>query len=406
MDPKMDSGAVEEEDRGRSEFDVRQNLLPRQVLWIMDEILCRETAWLRGFALFQTLLTSEHLLHLLTVYQRTNAMPEFIKDGYDNFLTPRALYTHLCLRAFCLATIIQCDMNIELVASQQYYEEEDLNTQTYGWGLCTNIGDNDSIELLDESLEWLDAHAEYLETVEIHEGEYTHETCMKSAVQVQSSVLPPCSRNIANVRQAISHRLRFRRYLMSLFVVGESDPALNQYRAYLDGIEQTHRMAKPIPEAFDSKAYRKVPIGAPTRAMATVPFMEAVSDLRKLHMDLREGYRLKELGPTPNANALRLFLWRFNSWQSPPSALARAKMQAQLFADGGPLHGSQSITVIVNELRSLGVEEEILSRITNLDMEELHPSSEEYKEAKYFQAVVQKAFPVGNSCSRFYRIVR
>ena len=38
-------------------------------------------------------------------------------------------------------------MNTELVASQQYFEEEDLNTQTYGLQLCTEIKDEVSLDM-------------------------------------------------------------------------------------------------------------------------------------------------------------------------------------------------------------------------------------------------------------------
>ena len=150
----MDSGRTEPGDNPADEFDVSQDLLPGEIIWIMDEILCRELAWLRGFALFQTVFTSVHILHLLLQYRQTQACPQFIKE-FEVYSNESSKYTHWCLHAFCLSTIIQCDMNAELVASQQYYEEEDLNTQTYGLNLCTKIGDEECLNRLNHAMTWL-----------------------------------------------------------------------------------------------------------------------------------------------------------------------------------------------------------------------------------------------------------
>lgn len=156
----MDSGFIEEGRENVREFDVTLELLPQEIIWIMDEIFSREAAFLRGFALFQTVLTSTHVLHLIQSYQRgvEGAIPSFLGNcDTDNSKTYDS-YTHLCLRAFCLATVIQCDFYIDLVDWQHHYGEEDLNTQTYGLNLCSGIHPEEQpIKLLDEALNWLRA---------------------------------------------------------------------------------------------------------------------------------------------------------------------------------------------------------------------------------------------------------
>lgn len=169
----MDSGYVEPGKDAADEFDVSKDLLPSEVIWIMDEILCRELAWLRGFALFQTIFTSVHILHLLLEYGRTKSWPTFtakneVKGGGTS------AYTHQCLHAFCMGTIIQCDMNSELVASQQYYEEEDINTQTYGLSLCSKVGDDECLDRLDHAMAWLQDREAVSDTANEDKGELVH----------------------------------------------------------------------------------------------------------------------------------------------------------------------------------------------------------------------------------------
>ena len=66
----MDSGYRDPEEGLADEFDASQGLLPGEIIWIMDEVLRRELAWLRGFALFQTVFTSRHILQLVFNYRR------------------------------------------------------------------------------------------------------------------------------------------------------------------------------------------------------------------------------------------------------------------------------------------------------------------------------------------------
>lgn len=42
MDPKMDSGYLEEGESLDEEYDVTRNLLPQEVLGIIDQLLCLE----------------------------------------------------------------------------------------------------------------------------------------------------------------------------------------------------------------------------------------------------------------------------------------------------------------------------------------------------------------------------
>ena len=154
----MDSGFIEEGRENMKEFDTGQKLLPEEVLWIMDEIMGREAAYMRGFALSQTILTSEHVLDLALSYTKGNkgGLPSsFTQYASATKSSAKSEYTDLCLRAFCLATLIQCRLYIDMVVEQQYYEEEDCNTQTYGLDVYYEPHLDSIMELVDNALSWV-----------------------------------------------------------------------------------------------------------------------------------------------------------------------------------------------------------------------------------------------------------
>lgn len=159
MDPKMDSGCLEEGETIGNGFDPGQALLPEEVLWIIDELLCREAAWKEGRTLAQTLFTSVHIDHLLTQRPKPDEAPTFQtgeapQSRRENENSP---WTHLVLRAYCIGVIISSAITIEMIASQVYYEEEDFNTNTYNRKLLDDVADETSIRLLDQAISWVHA---------------------------------------------------------------------------------------------------------------------------------------------------------------------------------------------------------------------------------------------------------
>ncbi len=45
-DPKMDSGCFEEGEDLDGDFDFAKPLSEQQIIWLMDELTCREVLWL------------------------------------------------------------------------------------------------------------------------------------------------------------------------------------------------------------------------------------------------------------------------------------------------------------------------------------------------------------------------
>lgn len=150
----MDSGYLAPGETLDDHYDVGRDLLPQEVLGIMDQILCYEMAWHQGYPLSQTLFTSHYLANLLSPARSQGVIPYFPRSSAENAKEPCNM-VQLVLRAFCIGVIKSCDMTIELVISQKYYEEEDLATNTYNINLLTHVPDDQAMELLDHAVTWL-----------------------------------------------------------------------------------------------------------------------------------------------------------------------------------------------------------------------------------------------------------
>lgn len=149
----MDNGFLAPGETLDDDFDLRQSLTPEQVLGIMDQLLSYELAWHQGYPLSQTLLTSLHLDALLCQKDRPSGMmPVFLPAVVGDIEREERACLHLVLRAYCVGLIKSCDIAIEMIASQMYFEEEDFCTQTYGRDMLTDVSDDECVHLLGEAI--------------------------------------------------------------------------------------------------------------------------------------------------------------------------------------------------------------------------------------------------------------
>ncbi|KAG9720896.1 Mak10-domain-containing protein, partial [Aureobasidium melanogenum] len=154
MDPKMDSGLlIPDKDAAVDNFDPLQNMLPEEIVGIMDQLLSFEMAWHQGYALSQTLFTSLHMYSLLTPYFRPlNAI--VFNPKRTSPKQPDPLISSV-LRAFCLGIIKSCDAVIQEITSEHYYEEEDFVTQTFTQYMLNDVNHEDVIAELHNALDVL-----------------------------------------------------------------------------------------------------------------------------------------------------------------------------------------------------------------------------------------------------------
>ena len=113
MDPKMDSGYLQPGEGLVDEYDLEHQLLPDEVIGIMDQFLCCEMAWHEGYPLAQTLFSSHYVDKLLSLEAKTIDQIHFTSAGQKNIWSAPLL--HLVLRSFCIALIKCCDYALEEV---------------------------------------------------------------------------------------------------------------------------------------------------------------------------------------------------------------------------------------------------------------------------------------------------
>ncbi|GME59839.1 amino-acid n-acetyltransferase subunit mak10 [Neofusicoccum parvum] len=160
MDPKMDSGFLAPGETLEEDFDALKELLPEEVIGIMDQLLCYEMSWHQGYPLSQTLFVSVHVDRLLWPEPRTldeaffhrpigpQAAAKYGSDeqsqtySYPGGKSPLLMI----LRAYCLGLVKYCDNVIQRVTSRDYFEEEDFSTHTYSRQLLTRFSEEEIVD--------------------------------------------------------------------------------------------------------------------------------------------------------------------------------------------------------------------------------------------------------------------
>lgn len=168
MDPKMDSGFLAPGETLVDDYDIFRDLLPEEVVGIMDQLLCCEMAWHEGYPLSQTLFTSHYIDTLLTHESKNIDQIQFDRDfkyasgGSEARRGNDVL--HVVLRAYCIGLIKCCDYALDEInrsldgggSRVNFYEEEDFSGHTYGRELFTCIPKHGIVGLLYQANEWID----------------------------------------------------------------------------------------------------------------------------------------------------------------------------------------------------------------------------------------------------------
>lgn len=147
----MDSGFLQPGESLEEDYDPLKELLPEEIVGIMDQLLCHEMAWHQGYPLSQTLFTSVYIDKLLWPHPNTLDEAHFYRGKCPSRISPLLEV----LRAYCLGLIKCCDFVIQRVTSRDFFEEEDFSTHTYNRHLLTQFSDRSIEEIIDGALEWL-----------------------------------------------------------------------------------------------------------------------------------------------------------------------------------------------------------------------------------------------------------
>ncbi|KXT13749.1 hypothetical protein AC579_10081 [Pseudocercospora musae] len=302
MDDKMDSGYVPPGDTFEADFDPSQDLSPKQVIWIMDELLRLEMLFHAGYPLSQNVFTSLHIFRLIDPENR-NPYPFHFghKDGHKQHLV------HTVLHAYCIAVLKCCDLALRCIQSQIYFEEEDFVTSLFGRELCIQLGPQEALTLLVDAI----------------------------------TVLEESHLDRASVEQ-ITLRLSVRKEM--LFCFDEPLPLAQDYWARLR-VELVNLKLQPQSDeecykAFSDKVQRQLATSTPPRPMPKLALKDALEQWLQMCDDVIAAQQLSCSDFVRHPIRLLRSTWRFGYRLPEPVTLARAKMQESLtWEEGGDYEG-------------------------------------------------------------------
>ncbi|KAL2373348.1 hypothetical protein RJZ57_002191 [Blastomyces gilchristii] len=248
MDEKMDSGYLAPGETLDDDYDVRRQLLPAEVLGIMDQLLSHEVAWHSGHPLPQTLFTSIYLDRMLWPVPKSLEEARFDRSASKQQANSDHRseeerqgkaegcsegqwdeLVNLVLRAYCLALIKACD-RVNYKVSSEYFHEVSFKSRT--------------------------------------------------SFREREGRGPP-----------LVHRLLFRRELLSGLDMDtvpakqrSTQPFLAALRQ-LGRIEKSMHLGKPVPEAFSLKIQRRLASTVPPRPMVHVSAADAIAHMTRFCQD-------------------------------------------------------------------------------------------------------------------------
>ncbi|KAI4119855.1 MAG: hypothetical protein LQ345_000322 [Seirophora villosa] len=341
MDPKMDSGFLADGEPLEDTFDVLTELLPEEVVGLMDQMLCHEMAW--------------HMGHPLSTLEDARFDRHEQPSREDGLL-------HVIFRAYCLATIKCCNFVHQRISREHYYEEEDFVSNLYNRRLLDDFDASDMQQLIDEALSFAEGKSAWDD----------------------------------GLRKAISVRLTLRRRLLIAMGSDLSPDKDAQIRCWkhcselLPALIETRVVSKPVKAAFSIKIQRRLASSVPPRPMVEATFDETHAFLANLCRDAADVYRVLDYHGSSN---ILNFAYTFQSRKPEPSIYVRCLLQSLIFHDMKVL-GSVTITKAVrDDLEELVLPADILLDSANGDVEAPHdPRFQMAKEMHAFMLRVGDPF--------------
>ncbi|KAI1001414.1 hypothetical protein K3495_g6783 [Podosphaera aphanis] len=313
MDRKMDSGFLEPGETLVDDYDFGLELLPEEVIGIIDQLLCHEMAWHMGHPLAQTIFTSFHIDKILC------ACPQNIKDTqfepYEEFSSDEPLMQR-ALRAYCLGLIKTCYFINSRISAGHFYEEEDFVTHTYNRNLLENI----ELSLILQFLE---------ETIKL----------------VTASEIGP------NQKMALVDRLCFRASFLTAVEKADSrisaggSTTWGEVLSKLPKIITSATYGISAPTAFSEKLQRNLSSTIPPRPIVQISQDNAIDHLKKLCLDASMAVNVFKY---VDSHSLLKFVLLFQTRKPQTSVYVRSLLQHYLFSDMIIL-GSMSIRQVIDD---------------------------------------------------------
>ncbi|KAI0484617.1 Mak10-domain-containing protein [Xylariaceae sp. FL0804] len=317
MDPKMDSGVLAEGESLDEEYDVSQELLPEEILGIIDQLLCLEMAWHLGYPLSQTLLTSVYVEALMNPRPMTIVQADFTWFTYDS--TCRRPTFLFILRAYCIGLLKACSYVNEFVKEELYYEEEDFVTNTYDRCLLIDIPLADVTHLLQHARSELRALS----------NDVDKDVSLALDMRLELRMAFLRAMDLCSLRKANPDSLKMPWMQMS---------------GLMGHIEKQHSLGKPVPAAFSTKLQRRLASTMPPRPIVQLSFEECDRHFKRLFED---GKEVTDILKYVDPQSLLTFVALFNAQKPQPLVFIRTLLQNLLIKEMVVL-GNYSIRQILD----------------------------------------------------------
>ncbi|KAI1780273.1 Mak10-domain-containing protein [Hypoxylon cercidicola] len=323
MDSKMDSGALAEGESLDEEYDVSRDLLPEEILGIIDQLLSLEMAWHLGYPLSQTVFTSVYIESLLKPRPTSIDEADFVRDAQRREKEPKLLFV---LRAYCLGLIKACCFVNELVKDELYYEEEDFVSNTYDRTLLFDI----PVEPINSLLQKARADLRVVSNVVAKDVSAALDLRLELRIAFLRAI------DLATLRKANPDSLKMPWIQMS---------------GLIEHINKQHSLGKPVPEAFSTKLQRGLASTMPPRPMVQPSFEESYGHFKRLFQD---GVDIMDVLKYAEPQSLLTFVSTFQARKPQPLVYIRTLLQSLLFKEMVVL-GNYSIRQIIDHDLSIVV---------------------------------------------------
>ncbi|CZT12070.1 probable MAK10 Glucose-repressible protein [Rhynchosporium graminicola] len=313
MDRKMDSGYLEPGETMEDDFDFSQDLLPEEIIGIIDQLLCHEMAWHMGHPLAQTIFTSLYIDKILSSCPLDIDHTFF--DCGESYT--EETYSMQVLRAYCLGLIKTCLFVNNRVKSEHTYEEEDFVTHTFNRSLLEGIDYEIIVAFLNETIIML-GEIQYIDP---------------------------------KIKKALEYRLKFRLQFLRAVECADSRTSDDTKKnwldllAYVPDLKSSLSAGKPFPSSFSAKLQRKLASTVPPRPIIQVSQEDAFQHLEKLCLDASVAI---EVLTYYDSHSLLTFVSLFQSRKPQPSVYVRTLLQHYIFADMIIL-GTMSIRQVLDD---------------------------------------------------------
>lgn len=242
-------------------------------------------AWLAGYPLSQTVLTSLHL-HKLLIHEKKPLAAIQIQRIHSTPPQPDNPLVTKILRACLLAVVKCCGSGIETVLAGHFYEEEDFATQTFNIDLLSGVEFSQIIELLGEAQNMVSGllSAEPTETLD------SRLSFMRAIVHAFSTVDSGLYMSVDSAPQV--------------------ENAWNSVAALLPQLSATHNdpdMVTTCTRAFTHRVQKYLASNTPPRPMVQLSWTNAMDQLRVICAEVAEVvHSFYRLWPSPSPNAIEV----------------------------------------------------------------------------------------------------